>query len=97
MARYQLIACKIERGGFSSERSFEIELPDGGKLVGSAFFEHFKDENKYDLDEETPRYGEVVSGYVKCRVLREKEDGRVVVEIPSEDVIAVPAGDLVAD
>ncbi|MGH7199025.1 MAG: hypothetical protein ACREJB_00360 [Planctomycetaceae bacterium] len=89
-----LIRCKIERGGFNSERTFEIELPDGCKLVGVAFVEHLLDENKGPLDEDTPGYGEQIEGFVKCRRIRQIDEQKVLIEVPSSDVIHVPNDEL---
>ncbi|MBW3541282.1 MAG: hypothetical protein KY476_13525 [Planctomycetes bacterium] len=87
-----LIPCTIERGGFSSERTFELPHAQG-KLVGMAFVEHLFDENRQPLADENPSYGEQIRGFVKCRVI-ERFDSRVLVEVPSTDVINVPQDEL---
>ena len=52
---YYFIPCVIERGGFSSERTFEIKMHDGGKLVGTANVEYLRTESRTVLDENSPR------------------------------------------
>jgi hypothetical protein len=85
-----LIACMIERGGFTSERIFRLRLANGDELAGSAFVDHVLDENRRPLDNETSEYGQPMPGFVKCRMIRE-QDGGVLVEVPSADVIPVSA------
>lgn len=94
MREYFLIECEIDRGGFSSERTFEIELPGQQKLVGTAYVEHVLDANKRPLDEDTPQLGNPIRGFVKCRKIRD-DDGRVLIEVPSADVLQVSAESLV--
>ncbi len=87
------IQCKIERGGFSSERTFEIETPQG-KVVGTAFVAHLSDENRKPLGPDIPPVGEQIKGFVKCRIIRRKDD-QALVEFPSTDVMYVPSDELV--
>lgn len=87
------IPCKIERGGFSSERTFEIDTPEG-KLVGTAFVDHLRNKQRKPLDETMPAAGNQIEGFVKCRIIRHQDD-RVLVEVPSADVVNVPSNDLV--
>lgn len=94
MPVYFHIACSIERGGFTTERTFEIETGDG-RLVGTAYIEHLCDEHRQPLSEDEPPYGEKIRGFVKCRKIRETNDGKVLVEVPSADVIHVSAEDLI--
>lgn len=81
------IPCDIERGGFSSERTFEIPV-DGGKLVGTANTDYLRKQDRSPLDDETPHYGEKIRGFVACRKVQPSNDG-VLVEVPSSDVIHV--------
>lgn len=89
MSPYYFIECAIERGGFSSERTFEIDLGENGRLVGMANVEYFRDADKEPLDDETPQYGEKLMGYVACRKIRQTGDGQVLIEVPSSDMIHV--------
>jgi hypothetical protein len=93
--QFFLIRCIIERGGFSSERSFEVQTSDGGKLIGTADVEHLCDEAKNPLDDDEPPYGERMSGFVKCRSIRKIDQQTMLIDLPSADVVHVPAGELV--
>lgn len=86
------IPCEIERGGFTSERTFEISV-NGGKLIGTADVEYLRTESRQSLAEDTPSYGEKIQGFVACRKIRE-EKGGVLVEVPSSDMIHVATKDL---
>ncbi len=86
------IPCEIARGGFTSERTFEISV-DSGKLIGTADVEYLRTEGRQHLDEDTPSYGEKIRGFVACRKIRE-EDDEVLVEVPSSDMIHVATKDL---
>lgn len=92
--RFFHIRCTIERGGFSSERTFEVETSDGGKLVGSADIRYLCDENKNPLDDDEPPFGQRISGFVKCRWIRPIDNQNVLIDLPSADVIHVPADEL---
>ncbi len=94
MPQYFHIRCTIERGGFASERSFTIKLPNGQTLVGTADVRYLCNEKKQALKEGEPPFNEKIDGYVKCRVVREVNETRII-EVPSADVVSVPAGDLV--
>lgn len=97
MREFFFIPCTIEQGGFSSERAFEIRTADGGKLlVGTANFEYLRNAKREELDEDTPGYGEKLSGYVMCRKVREIDEANVLVEVPSSDLIHVPLNELLA-
>ena len=105
MSDFYCIACKIERGAFTNERTFEISLSkdiatlDGkvdGVLVGTAHYEYLRSSAKQQLSEDEPGYGEPIKGFVLCRVLQEIGKGRVVVEVPSADVMYVSEESLVA-
>jgi len=94
MSESYFIPCLIERGGFSSERTFEIDTHEGGKLVGTANIEYLRTASKTTLDEGSPEYGEQISGFVKCRKVHNIDEQNVLVEVPSADVIHVPADSL---
>lgn len=88
------LPCKIERGGFSSERTFVIDLADGSKLIGTADTEYLRDDKKNSIGGDQPPHGEQKKGLVQCRRVSD-EDGHLVVEVPSADLIRVTQGDLV--
>ena len=99
------IACTIEHGAFTKERVFDIQLSEkirtydgtiGGKLVGTAHTDHLRDRYKQRLQEDEPGFGNSVEGFVLCRKLRELDEGWVIVEVPSADVIHVSEDALVA-
>lgn len=93
---FYFIPCAIERGGFSSERTFEIDTNDGGKLVGTANVEYLRTESRRSLNDDTPEYGEIIKGFVACRQIEGAErDGMILVEVPSADMIYVSSEDLV--
>ena len=94
MPDYYLIRCTIERGGFTSERTFEILLADGGKLVGISNVGHLYDENGKLLSDEEPPFGETITGFVKCRKIRDRVGNTALVEVPSADLINVPEEEL---
>ena len=94
MSEIFLINCMIDRGGFLSERTFEIEMPRGGKLIGTANVKYLVDNKKKPLDDDTPEYGNMINGFVQCRKLEEK-DGAVLIELPGADVIYVPESELI--
>lgn len=104
MSRYYYIGCEIERGAFTNERTFEIQLSNQityqgdqeGKLVGTAHASHLRTSAKQPLDEDDPRYGETIEGFVQCRVIRELPKERVLVEVPSADVIHVSRDSLIS-
>lgn len=85
------IDCTIERGGFSNERTFEIDAGNGELLVGTAHVQYLRDQNKTALDDDTPGYSEKINGYVACKVIEKSLDGSIRVELPSSDVIHVPS------
>lgn len=98
------IACKIEQGAFTSERTFEIQLSTrmrtssgetSGFLVGTAHQMHLLDSNKQPLDDDEPGYATKVNGFVRCEKIRELSDESVLVEVPSADLIHVPVNELV--
>ena len=92
------IPCKIERGAFTTERTFHIPLSPNvvfegdkeGELVGTAHLDHLRDAGKRPLAEDAPPYGEIVDGYVLGRKIRDMAAG-MLVEVPSADVIHVSA------
>jgi hypothetical protein len=89
-----LIPCSIERGGFTSERTFEIAAPVGRRVVGTAFVEHLFDANRRPLGEHTPESGQSIRGFVKCRVIRQTDEETALIEVPGAEVIPVPSGEL---
>lgn len=104
MADLYYIACSIERGAFSSERVFEIQLSQriktyegetSGKLVGTAHADHLRDSSRQALAEDQPEYAETIDGFVLCRKLKELGSGWIIAEVPSADVIHVAEDSLV--
>ncbi len=92
--KYYWLPCSIENTGFSSERRYECELPEGaGRIVGTAYVEYLRDAQENELTDEMPSYGQSISGFVQCRV-RDKGD-RVILEFPGSDVFHVPKDALV--
>jgi hypothetical protein len=88
---YSWVPCTIENAGFSSERRFEVDLPaNGGRIVGAAYIEHFRDGAKNPLHDGQPPYGTKLQGFVKCRILRREGDG-VLIEFPGTDHFHVPS------
>jgi hypothetical protein len=89
------IPCKIENSGFSGERRFEVDLPDGGRAVGTAPVQYLRTADRRGIEDGNPTYGETIKGFVQCRVIREVNSNDVLVEFPSSDVFHVPAEALV--
>lgn len=90
-----LIPCKIERGGFSTERLFTIELPNGQEETFAGYYEHFLDGQKKQLDLDTPKKGDVLDGFAKCRIIQTQGDGTIIIDIPSSDSLLVQSDVLV--
>ena len=83
------VPCLIERGGFSSERTFEISI-SGRTLIGTAYVEYLRDSHGRRIDENVPSFGESIPGLVQCRVIRDLDSQMVQIEVPSTDVMALP-------
>jgi hypothetical protein len=104
MPNFYYIACQIERGAFTNERTFEIELSDNithqgernGIMVGTAHASHLRTSQRQGLGEDEPSYGQTIDGFVQCRIIRELPSGWVLVEVPSADVIHVSKDSLVS-
>lgn len=96
MTEYRFVPCTIENGGFSSERTFTIPLPDGEALVGTAHVMYLRDRAGKALPEGVPGYGEKLDGYVQCLIVlsAEQAGGEAVVEVPSADLIRVAPEEL---
>lgn len=91
---FRFIPCVIDRSGFNSERVFEISLSDGGKLVGTAHVSYLRDADHQRLDDDMPGFDERIEGYVQCRQVEVSRDKGILVELPSADLIRVPAEEL---
>jgi hypothetical protein len=87
---FVFVRCNIERGGFSSERTFEIELADGDRVVGTANVQHFLDNEGRPLDDDVPPFGVTLHGMVRCRVIEQIDERTAIVDIPSFDLVEVP-------
>ena len=104
MRQYYYIECAIERGAFTNERTFSLELSSRltylgereGHLVGTAHIEHLRDSRKKRLSPDEPSYGDTIKGFVLCRTVRELGGEWVVVEVPSADIIHVSRESLVS-
>jgi hypothetical protein len=96
MADFHLIPCKIERGGFSGERTFTIATGGGEPLIGVAYYEYFLDSNQKPISEDEPPEGQKLDGFVMCRIIRLVDDSTVIVEVPSSDTIEIQKRDLVS-
>jgi hypothetical protein len=92
---FRMIRCTIERGGFPSERCFTITDVAGREIVGVANVSHLRRADNAPLADGEPPRGEVIDGFVKCRILRAAEPGTVVIDLPSDDVATVPESELV--
>ena len=95
MPRSEFVPCTIERSAFSTERTFRVELHDNGSLVGTANVLYLRDASQQPLDRDTPALGETLDGFVQCRVVGVPGDGTILIELPSAEVIHIPADDLV--
>jgi len=89
------VRCRIERGGFSGERTFEVTLPDGKRLVGAADIQYLCDAGGNPLPDDQPPAGTVLEGFVNCRLVRWGDDDQVLVEFPSTDLMRVPEDELI--
>jgi hypothetical protein len=87
------IKCTISRGGFSSERIFQITLTSGVDHVGAAPVEYFLGLDLQRLAPSDPARGADIEGFVTGR-LSENEDGNCLVSVPSGDVLSVPESDI---
>lgn len=78
------IQCIITRGGFDSERVFEIK----GHVKGAAPLDYFFDLTKMPLGGNNPPLGESLSGFVAARLV-EAHGSLAIISLPSGDVIEV--------
>lgn len=90
MTEFHAVNCIIERGGFSSERTFQIKLANEEMAVGTANVEYLRTKDWGELDDETPAYGEAIEGYVMCRVIERINENTVKIDVPSFDLVIVP-------
>ncbi len=87
--RLVLLPCDIYLGGFPSERVFEIRLPEG-EYTGAAPREYFWTEQQQRLPADQPKErGTLMPGYVDARVAAELGKQRLLLSIPSGDVLEV--------
>jgi hypothetical protein len=89
---FRFIACKITRGGFSSERVFEIDV-SGRAVVGMAHVDFVRKDDGSPIGDEPPP-GATIEGYVQCRVIKRTGDDVVLVELPSGELVPVSEGSL---
>lgn len=90
------VPCKIERGGFSSERVFEIKVShEGDSLTGTANLRYLLDEHRRPLSPDSPAPGTTIDGFVQCLLIEQSVDGTVTIEVPSTDMLNVSEDELV--
>ena len=89
------VPCRIQRGGFSSERTFEIRGGNGSS-VGTADIDYLRDGNWNRLDDNEPDENLVIDGYVQCKVLRNVGDDRVLIEVPGARTVYAAKAELAA-
>jgi hypothetical protein len=86
MSEVRLLWGKIDRGGFSSERTFSVMKVDGSEYVGVCDVSYVFDAWRRPVTPEEPKEG--FGGYVQCRVLRSTET-EAVVEFPDSQTTTV--------
>lgn len=91
MRAFGYIPCTIERGGFSSERTFSIPIEKGEEvIIGCSDVSHLLDANKQPIIDGTQHIGGAVSGFVACLILRQVDAATVLVEVPSREIFTIP-------
>jgi hypothetical protein len=92
---YVGIRCEFSLGGFSAERIFRIELPNGKLYTGAAPV-------YYCYPQEQPSKGKGISkgekweGKVAARIVHQENGGKALVSIPDGEVIVVDASQIEA-
>lgn len=81
-----LIPCTIERGGFKSERTFQVDLSPNA-YVGIAYVEHFLSEGRQPLETGELTEKQPVVGFVKCRLVRDSGSNQVLVQVPDGELL----------
>jgi hypothetical protein len=94
MPEYFLVQCRVQRGAFSQERIFEVDLEDGGMLVGAANLAHLRDATGQALGDTVPDYDDEIDGFVECRKIENVGTDKAIVEFASSDVCQVRAARL---
>ncbi len=94
MSDFHFIKCTIERGGFASERTFTFKDAKGQEVNGISNVDHLCDENMTTLDDEELPHGTKITGFVKCRAIRENGSGEILVDLPNSEVVYVRSGEL---
>jgi hypothetical protein len=82
------LLCTITRGGFSGERIFSLQLPDGHTQEGIAPREYCWDEQGNPIGLEEPPANESIPGIVAAREYQRRGD-RVQVSTPDGEVFTV--------
>lgn len=86
------VRCEFTRGGFAHERIFSIPAPDrGGVYRGVAYIAYCHRLDQTQLPEEEPPAGQKMTGLVAARVIEEKEDGRLTVQVPDGELCDIEA------
>jgi len=87
------LACKVNLGGFPSERVFRIALPGGKEHVGVGSAVYFYNEDGELLTTEViPAFPDSISARVAARVVDVKADGTLLVSVPSGATLRLPQG-----
>jgi hypothetical protein len=89
------VRCHISRSPFSDQRIFRIQPLDGSECIGDALAKYFWTEDLKPITTDQPEQrGVLLPGYVAAYEMR-RENGAVVVYLPSGDVIDVAADSVV--
>jgi hypothetical protein len=73
---------------------FRVQLSNGLEHIGAAPADYFLTEDLKKLPADLPtKRGELLAGFLQGRLLRE-EDGSYLVDVPSGEVLFVPASEI---
>ncbi len=85
------LPCVIYRSAFSSERQFQIRSSQA-EYVSTAPVEYFWADREHRLAADEPRQrGNSVPGFVDARILSQRDNGTLLLSVPSGDVLEVDA------
>ena len=87
--------CKIKMGGFSCERIFTLTLANGESYKSVASYLHFWNSENERLNKYEPSEG-TIDGLVAGMLLKKDKSGFALIEIPDEEIIAVPTSGLIS-
>jgi hypothetical protein len=84
--RVALVRCRLSKGGFPTERIFEVQAPGGGSFLGAAPVEYCYGSDRTPQRAEIPR-GEKIDGYIAgVTIGAGEQDGTVRVHLPDGDL-----------